>query len=102
LFATLRATNDISSLARLIVLLAGAGLMFKSMWRMTRYPAGFVSDQILTMRLDMRGPQYRDQKMRRKFAASDAVIDAYATGLERGGDTSNYTTTMMPPRTRNR
>ena len=40
-----------------IVLLTGAGLMFKSMWRMTRYPAGFAPDQILTMRLDIRGPQ---------------------------------------------
>jgi putative ABC transport system permease protein len=53
-----------------IVLLAGAGLMFKSMWRMTRYPAGFAPDQVLTMRLDMRGPQYRDQKARRDFAAT--------------------------------
>jgi predicted permease len=53
-----------------IVLLAGAGLMFKSMWRMTRYPAGFTPDQILTMRLDIRGPQYRDQKVRHDFAAA--------------------------------
>ncbi len=53
-----------------IVLLAGAGLMFKSMWRMTRYPAGFAPDQILTMRLDIRGPQYRDQKVRHAFAAA--------------------------------
>ena len=53
-----------------IVLLAGAGLMFKSVWRMTRYPAGFVPDQILTMRLDIRGPQYRDQRVRHDFAAA--------------------------------
>jgi putative ABC transport system permease protein len=53
-----------------IVLLAGAGLMFKSMWRMTRYPAGFAPDQILTMRLDIRGPQYRDQKVRHDFASA--------------------------------
>jgi putative ABC transport system permease protein len=53
-----------------IVLLAGAGLMFKSVWRMTRYPAGFAPDQILTMRLDIRGPQYRDQKARHDFVAA--------------------------------
>jgi putative ABC transport system permease protein len=55
-----------------IVLLAGAGLMFKSVWRMTRYPAGFAPDHILTMRLDIRGPQYRDQKARHDFA--DALV----------------------------
>jgi len=53
-----------------MVLLAGAGLMFKSMWRMTRYPAGFAPDQILTMRLDIRGPQYREQNARHDFAAA--------------------------------
>ncbi|MBY0497260.1 MAG: ABC transporter permease [Cyanobacteria bacterium] len=53
-----------------IVLLAGAGLMVKSIWRMTSYPPGFAPDQILTMRLDIRGPQYRDQKVRHDFAAA--------------------------------
>jgi putative ABC transport system permease protein len=53
-----------------IVLLAGAGLMFKSLWRMTRYPAGFAPDQILTMRVDIRGPQYRDRRLRHDFVAA--------------------------------
>ena len=53
-----------------IVLLAGAGLMFKSMWRMTRYPAGFVPEEILTMRTDMRGPRYRDQETRHAFTGA--------------------------------
>ncbi len=53
-----------------IVLLAAAGLMFKSVWRMTSYPAGFAPDQILTMRLDIRGPQYREQKVRHDFAGA--------------------------------
>jgi putative ABC transport system permease protein len=53
-----------------VVLLAGAGLMFKSVWRMTTYPAGFAPDQILTLRLDIRGPQYRDQAARHDFAAA--------------------------------
>ncbi len=53
-----------------IVLLAGAGLMFKSIWRMTAYPAGFAPDQILTMHVDIHGLQYRDQKARHDFAAA--------------------------------
>jgi putative ABC transport system permease protein len=53
-----------------IVLLAGAGLMLKSVWLMTRYPAGFAPDQILTMRVDIRGPQYRDPKARQDYAAA--------------------------------
>ena len=53
-----------------VVLLAGAGLMFKSVWRMTTYPTGFAPDQILTMRLDIRGPQYQDQTVRHNFAAA--------------------------------
>lgn len=57
-------------LALTVVLLAGAGLMFKSVWQMTRYPAGFTPDQILTMRLDFRGPQYREQPARHDLAAA--------------------------------
>jgi putative ABC transport system permease protein len=57
-------------IALTIVLLTGAGLMVKSLWRMTRYPAGFAPDRILTMRLDIRGPQYRDQRVRHDFAAA--------------------------------
>jgi putative ABC transport system permease protein len=51
-------------IALTIVLLAGAGLMFKSVWQMTSHPPGFRPDRILTMRVDFRGPQYRDQRAR--------------------------------------
>jgi len=61
-----------------IVLVAGAGLMFKSVWQMTTYPRGFEPDKVLTMRMDFRGPQYRDQKARHDLAAS---ILAKAQGL---------------------
>jgi putative ABC transport system permease protein len=53
-----------------VILLAGAGLMFKSVWQMTRYPAGFTPEQILTMRVDFRGPQYRDERVRHDYAAA--------------------------------
>jgi len=61
-----------------IVLLAGAGLMFKSVWQMTRYPQGFDPGQVLTMRLDFRGPQYREQQARHNLAAT---LLAKAQGL---------------------
>jgi len=61
-----------------IVLLAGAGLMFKSVWQMTTYPQGFAPGKVLTMRIDFRGPQYREQQARHDLAAS---ILAKAQGL---------------------
>jgi predicted permease len=56
-----------------VVLLTGAGLMFKSIWQMTTYPAGFTPDQILTMRVDFPGPQYRDAQVRQR--AATALLD---------------------------
>ena len=53
-----------------VVLLAGAGLMLKSVWRMTSPPPGFAPDQLLTMRLDFRGPQYREPRARHDYAAA--------------------------------
>lgn len=57
-------------LALTVVLLAGAGLMFKSVWQMTTPPPGFAPDRLLTMRLDFRGPQYREQRARHDFASA--------------------------------
>jgi putative ABC transport system permease protein len=80
-------------LALTMILLAGAGLMFKSVWQMTRYPAGFAPDHILTMRLDFKGPQYRDQRLRHTFTAAllekantlpgvgDAAITTFRDGI---------------------
>jgi putative ABC transport system permease protein len=41
-----------------IVLLAGAGLMLKSFWRLTRMPEGFVPENILSMRITFSGSHY--------------------------------------------
>lgn len=45
-------------LALAIVLLTGAGLMLKSLWRMHEAPPGFRPEKILTMRITLSGPQY--------------------------------------------
>lgn len=60
-----------------VVLVAGAGLMFKSIWQMTTYPAGFAPDQILTMRVDFRGPRYRDTQAR--IATATALLESART-----------------------
>jgi putative ABC transport system permease protein len=78
-----------------IVLLAGAGLMFKSMWLMTRYPTGFAPDQILTMRLDIRGPQYRDQKVRHDLAAALVSKAKTMTGVRDAAITTGRGSMML-------
>ena len=57
-------------LALTVVLLTGAGLMLKSTWHMTSYPDGFSPDQILTLRVDFRGPAYRQPESRQQLAQS--------------------------------
>jgi putative ABC transport system permease protein len=57
-------------LALTVVLLSGAGLMLKSIWRMTSYAEGFSPAEILTLRVDFRGPAYRSRESRQQFAQS--------------------------------
>ena len=78
-----------------IVLLAGAGLMFKSLWQMTRYPAGFAPDQILTMRMDIRGPQYREQTARRDFVAALIAKAKAMPGVRDAAMTTGRGTMML-------
>jgi putative ABC transport system permease protein len=80
-------------LAMTLVLLAGAGLMLKSVWRMTSHPPGFEPARILTMRVDFRGTAYRDPARRQAYAVS-ALNSVAAIGGVRdvaftsGGDSS--------------
>jgi putative ABC transport system permease protein len=55
-----------------VVLLAGAGLMMKSLWRMTSYPPGFEPGQILTLRVEFTGAAYREDAAR--YAYVDALL----------------------------
>ena len=48
-------------LAAALVLLIGAGLMVKSLWRMNAHPQGFHPESILVMKASLTGPAYRDQ-----------------------------------------
>ena len=57
-----------------LILLAGAGLMVRTMQRLTAVDAGFRPDHVLTMRFMPAGPQWRDDARRAAFL--DQVIDA--------------------------
>jgi putative ABC transport system permease protein len=52
-----------------IVLLIGAGLLIKSLWRLTALPEGFHPDRIVTMEVRFFGPAYRDEGARREHVA---------------------------------
>ena len=84
-----------AQIALTIVLLAGAGLMFKSVWQMTTYPAGFRPDQILTMRIDFRGPQYREQGPRHDFANALLTRARSLPGVQDAAITSGSDTLML-------
>lgn len=78
-------------LAMTVVLLCGAALMVKSLWQMNVHPPDFHPEQILTMRVDFSGPQYRQQDSRqiyvdRVLAQVGAVSGVQSVAITTGGD----------------
>jgi putative ABC transport system permease protein len=51
-----------AEIAIALVLTTGAGLMLKSLWRMSARPPGFNPERILTMKVSLTGPAYRDRQ----------------------------------------
>lgn len=49
-------------LAVTLVLLAGAGLMIRSFWRMSAHPPGFAPERIVTMKVALSGPSYQGRE----------------------------------------
>jgi predicted permease len=49
------------------MLLIGAGLMLKSLWKLARVDPGFTTERVLTARLDLNFSRYRDAAVRRGF-----------------------------------
>ncbi len=84
-----------AQVALTVVLLAGAGLMFKSVWRMTSHPPGFAPDQLLTMRVDFRGPQYRDDRARHDYAATLLARAQTLPGVLSAGLTTGRASMML-------
>ena len=54
-------------MALAVVLLTGAGLLIKSFWLMNAHPVGFDPRHVLTMKVQLSGPQYDDQSRRRAY-----------------------------------
>ena len=74
-----------------IVLLIGAGLLIKSLWRLTAFPEGFHPDRIVTMDIRFFGPAYRKEGSRSAHAAEvlrrvSAVPGVRATAVTTNGD----------------
>ena len=88
-------TMVVLQVALTVVLLAGAGLMLKSVWRMTSPPPGFAPDQLLTMRLDFRGPRYREQRARNGHAAALLARAKTLPGVRDAAITSGRGTMMV-------
>ena len=84
-----------AQIALTIVLLTGAGLMFKSVWQMTRYADGFHPDRLLTMQLDFRGPQYREQQARHATATALLARAHTLPGVREAAITTARESTMI-------
>ncbi len=82
-------------LALTIVLVAGAGLMVKSMWRLTSHPAGFEPEQILTMRMDFAGPAYRDDRARHSLAEALLARARLLPGVRDAAITTDRSSTTL-------
>jgi putative ABC transport system permease protein len=60
-----------------VVLLVGAGLMIRSVWRLMAVNPGFDPDHVLTLQIAMNGPQYADDA--HVVAAGDRILDRIRT-----------------------
>jgi putative ABC transport system permease protein len=66
----------ISEVALALVLLAGAGLMIRSMTRLLSISPGFRTDHLLTMHVNLTSPKYEDRKRVKAFC--DDLLDRVA------------------------
>jgi putative ABC transport system permease protein len=78
-----------AELALSIVLLAGAGLMLKSLWRMNRRPAGFAPENILAMRITLSGARYASWPPKQAYTEEmlgrlQALPGVLAAGVDAG------------------
>jgi predicted permease len=85
----------ILQIASAVVLLTGAGLMLKTMWHLNARPPGFEPDRILTMRVELSGPQYRDSKNRHAYVDELLSRVSAAPGVTFAGITTGSGSSFM-------
>ena len=89
----------VAEVALACTLLAGAGLLVRSLWQVLSVDPGFQPDRLLTMEIDASGPQYREDST--LWRAQQAVIAAVsavpgvvaagmATQIPLGGNMDRY------------
>jgi putative ABC transport system permease protein len=77
-----------------IILVAGAGLMLKSLWRMSEKPPGFAPEKILTMRITLSGERYLAWPPRQAYTEDllgrlQALPGVTSAGIEGGSLTTS-------------
>ena len=72
-----------------IMLLIGAGLLIKSLWRLNALPEGFHPDRIVTMQIRSFGPAFRQESERRARAAELLRRASAAPGVRAAAITTN-------------
>ena len=81
----LRAALAASEIGLALVLLAGAGLMFKSVWKMTARPPGFDPEHTVVMKVALTGERYRTMAQKQAYFNNLVQRLRSAPGVEDAG-----------------
>jgi putative ABC transport system permease protein len=84
-----RALLVAGQLALTVVLLCGAGLLVKSVWRMKEYPPHFAPDRTLTMTVTFSGPEWQNDVRRIAYVGEVLRRVPSMPGVEAAGITTN-------------
>jgi hypothetical protein len=71
----------VGEVALALVLLVGAGLLIRSLWRLQQVEPGFKADRLLTMQLEFPGSRYRDDAQVMTFVTELNELRAYRSVL---------------------
>jgi putative ABC transport system permease protein len=72
-----------------IMLLIGAGLLIKSLWRLNTLPEDFHPDRIVTMQIRFSGPAFREERARRAHVAEVLRRVSTVPGVRAAAVTTN-------------
>ena len=99
-----------AEMALALVLVIGAALMVKSFWRMNAHPADFAPERILTMKVSLAMPKYRDEAKQKAYwpellrrvesvpgVQAAGVVNAYVRGVVETPDSVPLPARQAPP-----